>query len=53
VIPSKVKGSAAKSNAVPMRTFFMESSSIAPLIILETMLTDDRPVFFDLAQIDL
>jgi len=29
----------------------MESSSIVPLIVLETMLTDDRPVFFDLAQL--
>jgi hypothetical protein len=27
VTPSKLKGSAAKSNAVPIRSFFMEVSS--------------------------
>jgi hypothetical protein len=51
VTPSKVKGSAVTSNAVPMRSFFMESSSIVPLIVLKAMLTDDRLVLFDLAQL--
>jgi hypothetical protein len=44
---------AAISAAEAMRSFFMESSSIVPLIALEAMLIDDRPVFFDLAQFDL
>jgi len=34
-----------QSAAVAIRSFFMESSSIVPLIVLEATLTDDRPVY--------